>query len=236
MKSNAERQRDYRARLVSGDVEGELRARIAYLEGCLSDALTSLRNVTGFVTGSVTVSGVARVSDSPLRSDLTADKERESLGSDAREPLRSLRNDGVTEPAAEAQSGARIRTPSAPSSGERYVTPKDEIDAELHATAELCCVQDIPGAWLKFCGYHAGKFLNVPGQWQAWCVREAKRERQERDRRPVSNGSYVRPPETQEDPWAVRRRLKAREDEFDRQALALRKQTGAPQKIGGVGQ
>ncbi len=65
---------------------------------------------------------------------------------------------------------------------ERYVALDDAITPELESIAQLAAVQDIPGAWLKFCGHLAGKWVHVAGKWQLWCVKEAKHERVERER------------------------------------------------------
>ena len=59
----------------------------------------------------------------------------------------------------------------------------------------MASVQDIAGAWKKFCGHHDGQVINVAGQWQVWCVRGAKRERTERER---AGGTYRRSPEFSE--------------------------------------
>lgn len=69
-----------------------------------------------------------------------------------------------------------------PNAAERYIAPTDAITPELTAIAEMATVQDIPGAWAKFTGHYAGKWVHVAGYWQKWCVTEAKRERVERDR------------------------------------------------------
>jgi hypothetical protein len=66
--------------------------------------------------------------------------------------------------------------------GERYVRLTDAITPELTAAAQLATVQDIAAAWAKFTGHHADKWIHVAGQWQVWCVREAKRERVEREK------------------------------------------------------
>jgi hypothetical protein len=90
------------------------------------------------------------------------------------------------------------------SPGERYLAVTDSVTPELVAIAEMVGVQDIAGAWLKFCGHYAGKWVHVAGAWQKWCVREAKAERTERDkaatkptggaRRSFSDESYTPPP------------------------------------------
>jgi hypothetical protein len=66
--------------------------------------------------------------------------------------------------------------------GTRCVLIDDPIPPELVEAARMVPVQDIRGAWLKFCGYHAGQHVHVAGRWQKWCADEAKRERVERDR------------------------------------------------------
>lgn len=73
---------------------------------------------------------------------------------------------------------------------ERILLRTDALDEDLTAIAQLASVQDIAGAWLKFTGHYADKWIHVAGRWQIWCQREAKIERSERDRR--------RPPEVGE--------------------------------------
>lgn len=108
-----------------------------------------------------------------------------------------------------------LKTSTAPDwNGERYVAPADEITEELAATAQLANVQDIAGAWKKFTGHYAGKWLHVAGTWQKWCVTEAKRERVERERAraakqngPADPGDYYNSPEAVKS----REKLRARE-------------------------
>lgn len=68
----------------------------------------------------------------------------------------------------------------------RYIARTDTITAELTAIATGAGgtppVQDVSGAWLKFCGHHDGRTINVAGEWQKWCVNEARRERSDRAR------------------------------------------------------
>lgn len=77
----------------------------------------------------------------------------------------------------EAPSHTRLR--NAP---ERYIEPADAITDELREAAKMATVQDVDGAWLKFCGKYAGQWRHVAGAWQAFCVSWAKVERSERER------------------------------------------------------
>src|SRR5579859_5504285 len=78
-------------------------------------------------------------------------------------------------------AATRAPEPMPVAGDERNVGVSDTITPELRATAEMATVQDITGAWAKFCGHYAGKWVHVPGKWQMWCVNEAKRERIDRD-------------------------------------------------------
>lgn len=66
--------------------------------------------------------------------------------------------------------------------GERHVRLTDTLTPELKSAAEMATVQDIAGAWAKFTGHYADKWVHVAGKWQSWCVNEAKRERVDRER------------------------------------------------------
>jgi hypothetical protein len=74
--------------------------------------------------------------------------------------------------------------------GEPTVTLTTKITDECVAIAKGATggtpIQDVAGAWLKFCGWYAKRSLRLseaPGRWQSWCVDEAKKERAERERR-----------------------------------------------------
>ena len=109
--------------------------------------------------------------------------------------------------------------------GSRYVRLNDPIDDELRAIAEMATVQDIPGAWAKFTGHFADRWVHVAGKWQHWCVNEAKRERSERDRQRARtpNGG---PPLTAEglDPssFDASRNRKQRQKQADEDFVAKR--------------
>jgi hypothetical protein len=81
----------------------------------------------------------------------------------------------------EASTGVRESGPI-PVAAERYVGLRDELTPELLGIAEFAAVQDVDGAWLKFCGKNAGQWRHVAGSWQGFCVSWAKNERTERDR------------------------------------------------------
>ena len=99
--------------------------------------------------------------------------------------------------------------------GEGYVVLREPLTNELRATASMATVQDIDGAWLKFCGHYAGQWIHIAGKWQHWCVNEAKLERTERERArsakqngPADVADYYNSP----DAVRSRERLRARED------------------------
>lgn len=70
-----------------------------------------------------------------------------------------------------------VRVPALVSrDSERLVSPGDELPDELRAAASIVGVRDIDGAWLKFCGFCAGRTIHVAGRWQKWCADERKRE------------------------------------------------------------
>lgn len=106
---------------------------------------------------------------------LSLGPERERVGTDPTKPTRPTPN------------------ANALANGERYVRADDPLTEELRATAQMAGVQDIAGAWLKFCGHYADKWVHVQGKWQHWCVNEAKRERTERDRRPAGPRKALQP-------------------------------------------
>ena len=125
-------------------------------------------------------------------------------------------------------AGARDRPAVAASEPERHIQPTDAITPELMEIAKMALVQDIPGAWLKFCGYHAGKWAHVVGKWQIWCVNEAKAERTQRDR--MRPGGPADPGDVYHQPEAVAARQRAR----DREHEALKRQRAGPQQVAGA--
>ncbi len=140
-----------------------------------------------------------------------------------------------------ANSGANVRA----NSGERYLRLGDRLTEELRAIAEMATVQDIEGAWVKFCGHHADKWVHVAGRWQVWCVNESRRERTERDRRadkpPVdANGETAAQRwaridrEVTERAEADRRAHQADDDQAQRARLAATRPAGGPTRIGGT--
>ena len=165
-KSAAERQAAYKARHRS-------RSRVT-----AGDAPGDESHVTGDVTSrSLSLSSSSESAEK-------AERESPSLSGNAREPVT-----GVT------SSVTRLVTsPPSPSPGERYVTLTDAPDDELLAIASMAGVQDVEGAWLKFCGHFADKWVHVAGRWQGWCVREAKTERRGSATRRSSGARTARPP------------------------------------------
>lgn len=179
----AERAADYRAR----------RAGVTNVTSrAVTDSVTSVTknvtdrderhvtNVTPFVTEPSLSS-----SPSPLSlSGNDSEKESESYSLVTRESVTASRD--VTEPRHVTNAVTPVTNVTSRrtvTEAERYVALDDAILPEIVATAEMAGVQDIDGAWLKFCGHYAGKWLNVAGKWQLWCVNEAKRERVEREQR-----------------------------------------------------
>jgi hypothetical protein len=96
----------------------------------------------------------------------------------------------------------------------RMLDRSEPLDDELRNIADLANVQDITGAWLKFCGHYAGQILNVSGYWQKWCVIEAKHERTERHREAERRARINRPegPTDPTDPYHSPEARKARDD------------------------
>lgn len=125
-------------------------------------------------------------------------------------------------------AAARERPLVAVDTGERYLSPSDAITAELVETAKLERVQDIPGAWKKFTGHNAGRWLHVAGAWQFWCVNEAKHERRERDRRRPGG------PEDPGDPYNAPDAVQTRQRARDREHEALTRARAAPQQVAGA--
>ena len=99
-----------------------------------------------------------------------------------RNPI-GIRSDSVGLPGNGTGSGNGSGESAREGRAERAVRPDDPITDEMRQLASLCSVQDIDGAWKKFCGHYAARVLHVAGKWQMWCVNEAKTERVARERR-----------------------------------------------------
>jgi hypothetical protein len=111
------------------------------------------------VTGGVLRTGSGSGSLSLSGSDLS-EGERE------REPLR----ESAVVPAAE---------PMPRETTVRLDLPRPPVADEM---AAMQGVQDVPGAWTKFCGHWHGQSVDLLGKWQFWCVNEARMERTGRER------------------------------------------------------
>jgi hypothetical protein len=96
-----------------------------------------------------------------------------SLSSDPVTEIQKLPENAVAD---ERESGV------VPVSADRCIGVGDKITAELREAAAMLGVQDIDGAWLKFCGKNAGQWRHVAGSWQAFCVSWSRVERADRDR------------------------------------------------------
>lgn len=121
-------------------------------------------------------------------------------------------------------SGSHSGSGSDPGEPERVIRPDDALTPELRELAKMLSVQDVDGAWLKFCGNYAGQVQHVQGMWQKWCVGEAKRERTERDRR--NNPRYSPPgaPESAnpyETPSVLRERARREREREESQKNAV---------------
>lgn len=74
-----------------------------------------------------------------------------------------------------------VRTVLVPG-GTVIVTLDLAMPGDCRGIAQMQDVQDIGGAWAKFCGHFNGKAIELMGRWQYWCVDEARKERSQRDR------------------------------------------------------
>lgn len=147
------------------------------------------------------------------------------LGNPLPLPSLSLSSSDLSFPESSSSKTPAQARESAAADGERYVATTDPITPELTAVAQLAVVQDIPGAWLKFTGHYASKWIHVTGRWQAWCVREAKQERVERERaRAFRQNGPVDAGDPYNDPTARRERERVRGAEYK----ALKSQAVAP--------
>ena len=100
--------------------------------------------------------------------------------------------------------------------GEPLLALDTPITPELRAIAEGATgatpVQDVAGAWVKFCGLKLGTPMrSAPGSWQMFCVNEAKIERRERDRREQRESEQAVKNNPAESP-AVREERRRRDD------------------------
>lgn len=109
-----------------------------------------------------------------------------------REPLSSPDSLSISE---ERESETRVKsvaatrdaTRNATENATRCIRRTDPLPPELREMASGATgappVRDIDGAWLKFVGHWDGRIPpSLSGEWQKWCVNEARREQSERTR------------------------------------------------------
>lgn len=118
--------------------------------------------------------------------------------------------------------------PSPAPPAERYVRIDDQLTDEMRQIAGINAVQHVEAAWRKFCGHYAGKFFNVPGRWQRWCVDEAQRERTERERQ--RDRAAAREPAPGLVDHEARKRVAAAQDARDRERKRREDDRATPQQ------
>jgi hypothetical protein len=128
-----------------------------------------------------------------------------SLANDGKRDGKPVANDGPDpDPDPDPREGERERARRTPVTGETtkpvpapsgvilvgepVLELSTPITEELRSIAQgatgAAPVQDVDGAWRKFCGLKVGmRMQDVAGRWQIFCVTEAKIERRERDQR-----------------------------------------------------
>jgi hypothetical protein len=108
-----------------------------------------------------------------------------------------------------------------PTPGDRLVSLADVIPPELAEAARMVGVQDVAGAWTKFCGHYDQRTIPLSGWWQKWCANERKRER---------SGRPPTPPDDR--PTEAERGAKERADRRKAEAIAPKVEAA----LGAVGQ
>lgn len=78
------------------------------------------------------------------------------------------------------------------------VSKDDLMPGELREAAAMLGVQDVDTAWRTFTGHYNGQQVGalaggLAGAWQKWCAREAKGERNGRDKAAQRAGGMVQP-------------------------------------------
>lgn len=208
-KTGAQRTADWkrRHRVTAGDAPGDEKG----------DAGDVTADATGDVSGDVS-GDVTRPPGPPRDQDshsLEIPEERESETRACATPVTSPVTGSVTRVVTSPVTKKVTRVTG--ELAERYVTVTDPLPSLLREAAAMVPVRDITGAWAKFTGHYAGKFIHVQGAWQKWCVNEAKRERtdfetQRRDR-PGDAPDFVDPSSAEASERRKRRETAKLEDE-----------------------
>jgi hypothetical protein len=152
---SAARTREWRRHKSSQVVTPDVTSGHAVTDGDAPVTACDVAGGRGALSGSHVSSGSPSLSGSP-------EPQRESACASAPAHAREVKH---REPPRETQVTLTLQMP--------------EVCTGIASMLEI---QDVKGAWLKFCGHYDGHGINVAGKWQQWCVGEAKCERTERHR------------------------------------------------------